>query len=279
MTETAIQNLPEKPLVVLRANESRIGADLEELWKYREMFYFLTWRDVKVRYKQTALGALWALLQPLLLMLIFTLFISRMVGLQTQGLPYPLFAYAGLLPWTFFANAVTNSGNSLISSTNLITKVYFPRMIIPASSVAAGLVDFCVAFPLLIVLMIYYKTGVHLSMLMLPVLVALTTILAVGVGLLMSSLNVTYRDIRYALPFLVQMWMFSSPVFYPIPANWRRLLSLNPMTGIIDGFRSALFGKPFDWFTLGLSTVITLLVLLASIVVFKRMEKTFADVI
>ncbi len=271
--------LPDHPLVVVEARRSWVGINLRDLWTYRELLYFLTWRDVKVRYKQTLLGAAWALLQPLLLMLIFTFFFARLAGINSGSVPYPLFAYAGLLPWTFFANAIANGGNSLIGSTNLITKVYFPRMFLPAAAIGAGLVDLSISFGLLVVIMIYYGVGFHWSLVMLPVLVILTTLLALGVGMLMSALNVKYRDIRYALPFMIQVWMFASPVIYPIPGTWRWVLALNPMTGIIEGFRSALFGQQFDWLALGLSTIITLALLLYSAFVFTRMEKSFADVI
>lgn len=277
--QSELQNIPEKPLVVVEASKSAISVNLRELWAYRELLYFLIWRDVKVRYKQTALGAAWAILQPLMMMIIFTFFFGRLAGITSGDIPYPIFAYAGLLPWTFFANAITNSGNSLIGSTNLITKVYFPRVLVPAAAVAAGLVDLAIAFLLLFVLMFYYHVGLHINMLLLPLLIFLTTLLALAVGMWMSALNVKYRDVRYALPFLIQIWMFSSPVIYPVPQSWRWLLALNPMTGIITGFRSALFGKPIDWLTLGLSAVITLLLLLCATFVFNRMEKSFADVI
>ncbi|HMF54723.1 MAG TPA: ABC transporter permease, partial [Pyrinomonadaceae bacterium] len=248
-------------------------------WAYRELLYFLVWRDVKVRYKQTVLGAAWAILQPLLLMLIFNFFFARLGGISSGNIPYPLFAYAGLLPWTFFATAITNSGNSLVGSTNLITKVYFPRTFLPAAAVGAGLVDLAIAFGLLIIMMIYYGVGLHLSFALLPVLIVLVTLLALGVGLLMSALNVKYRDVRYALPFIIQIWMFTSPVIYPVPERWRWLLSMNPMTGIIEGFRAALFGQPFNWLTLGVSAAITLALLVCSALAFNRMEKSFADVI
>lgn len=264
--------------MIIQASRSNPPVNLRELWAYRELLLFLIWRDVKVRYKQTLLGATWAVLQPLLLMLIFTFFFSRLAGIKSD-LPYPLFAYAGLLPWTFFANAVTNSGNSLIGSTNLITKVYFPRMLIPAAAVAAGLVDLGLSFLLFGGLMFYYRFGLHGSILFVPLLIILTTLLALGVGMCMSALNVKYRDIRYALPFLIQVWMFSSPVIYPVPDRWRWLLALNPMTGIIQGFRSAFFGLQFDWFTLGLSAATTLLILGYSVFAFSRMEKGFADII
>jgi lipopolysaccharide transport system permease protein len=278
-TPPVAPRLPEKPLVVVAARKSWVGINLRDLWTYRELLYFLTWRDVKVRYKQTLLGAAWAVLQPLLLMLLFTFFFARLAGIDSGQVPYPLFAYAGLLPWTFFANAVANGGNSLVGSTNLITKVYFPRMFIPAAAVGAGLVDLAVAFGLLVVLMIYYGVGLHWGLLLLPLLVVLTTLLALGVGMLMSAFNVKYRDIRYALPFMIQVWMFASPVIYAVPDRWRWLLSLNPMTGVIEGFRAALFGQPFDGLALGLSVAITLTLLVCSAFVFTRMEKSFADVI
>lgn len=271
--------LTDEPLFVVDASKTSIGLSPKDLWAHRELLYFLTWRDVKVRYKQTLLGATWALLQPLLLMLIFTFAFGRLVGVKSGGLPYPLFAYAGLLPWMFFANAVTNSGNSLIGNTNLIKKVYFPRVIIPTAAVAAGLVDLGIAFLLLIVLMFYYHVGLHSSLLLLPLLIALLTLLALGVGMWTSALNVKYRDVRYALPFLIQVWLFASPVIYPVPAQWRWLMALNPMTGIVQGFRAAFFGQPVDWGTLGFSAVITLLILGYSTFTFSRMERSFADVI
>jgi lipopolysaccharide transport system permease protein len=271
--------ITDEPLVVVDANKISVGLSPKDLWAHRELLYFLTWRDVKVRYKQTLLGATWALLQPLLLMLIFTFVFGRLVGVKSGGVPYPLFAYAGLLPWTFFANAVTNSGNSLVGNTNLIKKVYFPRIIIPTAAVAAGLVDFAIGFLLLIVLMFYYGAGLHSSVLLLPLLILLLTLLGLGVGMWMSALNVKYRDVRYALPFLIQVWLFASPVIYPVPQRWRWLLALNPMTGIVQGFRAAFFGQPVDWVTLALSAVITLLVLVFSTFTFSRMERSFADVI
>jgi lipopolysaccharide transport system permease protein len=247
------------------------------------LLYFLTWRDIKVRYKQTLLGASWAIIQPFFTMLLFTLFFGKLAHIPSDGVPYPIFAYAGLLPWTFFSNAVTNSGNSLVGSSNLITKVYFPRMIIPGAAVGAGLVDFAIAFIILIVLMIYYGVALTWSILMLPVLVILLTLLAIGVGMWTSALNVKYRDIRYALPFVIQLWLFASPVIYPaslMPLKWRWVLWLNPLSGIIEGFRSSLLGtNRFDWTALGLSTALTLAVLVYSAYTFRRMEKVFADIV
>jgi lipopolysaccharide transport system permease protein len=240
------------------------------------------WRDVKVRYKQTLLGAAWAVIQPLFAMAIFTLFFGRLAGVPSDGIPYPIFAYAGLLPWMFFSNAVTNSGNSLVGSSNLITKVYFPRMIIPAAAVGAGLIDFAIALLILVVLMIYYGIAVSVNLLMFPVLVALTILLALGVGMLMSGLNVKYRDVRHALPFLIQLWMFATPIVYPaslVPGKWRLAYALNPLTGIIEGYRCSLFGRTFDWSSLATSAGITLAILIYSAYSFRRMEKSFADVV
>ena len=274
--------LPDEPVVVIEPSKSWVPLNLRDLWAYRELFYFLTWRDVKVRYKQTALGATWAILQPLCTMIVFTIFFGRFAGVPSDGIPYPIFAFAGLLPWTFFSNAISNSGNSLVGSQNLITKVYFPRMIIPGAAVGAGLVDLAIAFGLLVAMMIYYQTAITANILMLPVLTVLLTLLAIGVGMWMSGLNVKYRDIRYALPFLIQLWMFASPIIYPpsmVPEQYRWLLALNPLTGIIDGYRSALFGRAFDWTAIAFSTVITLTVLVYSAYTFRRMEKSFADIV
>jgi homopolymeric O-antigen transport system permease protein len=274
--------LPDQPLISIRPSRTWVALNLRDLWAYRELLFFLTWRDVQVRYKQTVLGVAWAIIQPLATMLIFTLFFGKLAGMPSEDIPYPLFAYAGLLPWTFFSNAVTSSGNSLVGSSNLITKVYFPRMIIPGAAVGAGLVDFAIAFALLAGLMAYYHVVVTWSILMLPVLVALTTLLALGVGMWMSALNVKYRDIRYALPFLIQLWMFASPIIYPasiVPERWRWVLALNPLTGIIVGIRSALFGRPFDWTALSMAAILTVAILTYAAYDFRRMEKTFADVV
>ncbi|HLA09012.1 MAG TPA: ABC transporter permease [Pyrinomonadaceae bacterium] len=275
-------SLPEKPLVVIEPSKTWVSLNLRDLWSYRELLYFLTWRDVKVRYKQTELGIAWAILQPLLTMVIFSIFFGRLAGVPSDNIPYPLFAYAGLLPWTFFANAISNSGNSLVGSANLITKVYFPRMIIPSSAVAAGLIDFAVAVVILVLLMIYYGVGTRWGVLMFPPLLLLTTILAVGIGMWLSALNVKYRDVRFALPFFVQLWMFVSPVIYPssfLPDKFRWILTLNPMTGIIEGYRSSLFGLPFNWTALAISAAITAAILVYSAYNFRRMEKTFADIV
>jgi lipopolysaccharide transport system permease protein len=276
-------SLPDEPLVRIRPGKSWSVVDFRELWAYRELFYFLVWRDLKVRYKQTVLGVAWAIIQPLFTMLIFTLFFGRLAGVPSDGVPYPVFVYAGLLLWTFFSNAVTASGNSLVGNSNLLSKVYFPRLFIPSATVGAALVDLSIAFVILVGLMIYYSVAVTWSILMLPVLVLLTTLLAVAIGTWLSALNVKYRDIRFALPFLIQIWMFVSPIIYPpsfVPEKWRWLLALNPLTGIIDSFRVSLFAhQEFNWGMLAISTVITLALLAYSAYAFWRMEENFADIV
>ncbi len=268
--------------IKIRPGTKWAAINLRDLWAYRELVYFLTWRDVKVRYKQTLLGAAWAVIQPVAATIVFWLFFGRLAGVGSDGIPYPVFAYAGLMVWTFFSNALNNSGNSLVGNANLITKVYFPRMIIPGAAVAAGLVDFAIAFVILIGLMMYYGIHATANLLILPLPVMLTALLALGAGLWTSALNVKYRDIRYALPFGIQLWMFATPIVYPaslVPDKWRWLLVLNPMTGIVEGYRAALFGSRLDWQALGVSALITLLVLVYSAFAFKRMERSFADIV
>jgi lipopolysaccharide transport system permease protein len=274
--------LPAEPLVVIQPSKKWSLLSLKDIWAYRELLFFLTWRDVKVRYKQTALGAAWAILQPLFMMIIFTIFFGRLAGVASSGIPYPLFALAGLVPWTFFSNAITASGNSLVGSANLITKVYFPRLIVPAAAMLAGLVDFVLAFAMLIVLMFYYRVALTVQILFLPVLVLLTALFALGVGTWMSALNVKYRDVRFALPFIIQLWLFISSVILPsssIPQKWRWILLLNPMSAVIEGYRSALFGLPFDWPALGLASVLTIVTLIYAVYAFGRVERSFADII
>ena len=275
-------HLPAEPLVVIQPSNRWSILSFADIWAYRELLFFLTWRDVKVRYKQTALGAAWAILQPLFMMLIFTIFFGRLAGVASAGIPYPLFALAGLVPWTFFANAITASGNSLVGSANLITKVYFPRLIVPAAAMLAGLVDFLLAFLMLVILMFYYRVAITIQILFLPVLILLTALFSLGVGTWMSALNVKYRDVRFALPFLIQLWLFVSSVILPstsVPQKWRWLLMLNPMSGIIEGYRAALFGLPFDWPALGIASALTIVVLLYAIYAFGRVERSFADII
>jgi len=274
--------LPAEPLVVIQPTTRWSILNFKDLWAYRELLYFLTWRDVKVRYKQTALGAAWAILQPLFMMLIFTIFFGRLAGVGSNGVPYPLFALAGLVPWTFFSNSVTASSNSLVGSANLITKVYFPRLIVPAAAMLAGLVDFVLAFLLLAGLMLYYQVHLTAQIVFLPLMILLTTLFALAIGTWMSALNVKYRDVRFALPFVIQLWLFVSSVILPsssIPQKWRFLLFLNPMSAIIEGYRSALFGLPFDWTALGLAALLTILALFYSLYAFARVERSFADII
>jgi len=279
---TSLSNLPDVPLVTIRPSKSWKSLNVGELWEHRELLYFLTWRDVKVRYKQTSLGIAWTVIQPLFTMLVFTLIFGRLAGVPSDNIPYPLFAYAGLLPWTFFSNAVTTSGNSLVTSSHLITKVYFPRLIVPSAAVSAGLLDFGISFGLLILLMIYYKVTPTWHLLMVLPMLLLTTLLALGVGIWISALTVRYRDVRFAVPFLLQLGMFISPIIYPsslLPGRWGKVFALNPMTGIIEGYRSALFGKPFKWTALAASSLITVALLIYSAYAFRRMEKGFADIV
>ena len=274
--------LPSEPLVVIQPSRKWSLLNLKDIWAYRELLFFLTWRDVKVRYKQTALGAAWAILQPLFMMIIFTIFFGRLAAVDSSGIPYPLFALAGLVPWTFFANSITASGNSLVGSANLITKVYFPRLIVPAAAMLAGLVDFALAFGMLCLLMLYYRVTLTAQVLFLPVLVFMTAVFGLGVGTWMSALNVKYRDVRFALPFVIQLWLFVSSVILPstsVPPKWRWILLLNPMSAIIEGYRSALFGFPFDWMALGIASILTIVVLLYAIYAFGRVERSFADII
>jgi homopolymeric O-antigen transport system permease protein len=260
-----------------------IPIDFKEIWAYKELLYFLVKRDIKVRYKQTVLGGLWAIIQPFFSMVVFTLFFGKLAKVPSDGIPYPIFVYAGLLPWTYFANALSASGNSLVGSANLITKVYFPRLIIPASASLAGLLDFFVAMTILIAMMVYYQVMPGFGMLLFPFLVGLTFMCSVGVGLWLSALNVQYRDIRYAIPFMIQIWMFLSPVIYPVsmvPQSYRWLLSINPMGGVIKAFRASLLGhQPIDWPLLGISAVVILILFISGLYYFRRMEKTFADVV
>jgi lipopolysaccharide transport system permease protein len=278
-----MMNMDAQSVTIIESQKGWIPIALKEIWKYRELFYFLTKKDIKVRYKQTVLGGLWAIIQPLFTMIIFTLFFGKLAKIPSDGIPYPIFVYTGLLPWTYFANALTASGNSLVGSANLITKVYFPRLIIPASASLAGLIDFFIAMIILGVLMIYYQFMPGISVLLFPFLVGLTFLCAVGVGLWLSALNVQYRDIRYAIPFVIQLWMFVSPVIYPVSMvseKYQWLLALNPMGGVINAFRASLLGhKPIDWFLLGISVAIILFLFLSGMYYFRKMEKTFADVV
>lgn len=274
---------PSLPPVVIDSSAAGVGLDLKSLWTYRELLYFLIWRDVKVRYKQTALGVLWVILQPLVMMLIFTLLFGKLGNIPSEGIPYSLFAYAGLLPWTFFSGAVSLSSNSVVNSSNLITKIYFPRLIVPIASVGATLVDLAISFGVLAVLMAYRHQAPTVNLLMLPLLVLLLVLVALSFGILMSALNVKYRDVRIALPFLIQVWFFASPVIYPlslVPSKFRWAMTINPLTGIIDGFRVALYGhRNFDWVSLSISTIVTLILMVCAVYTFRKMERGFADIV
>jgi lipopolysaccharide transport system permease protein len=268
-------------VLIIGASQS-MGLELRDLWAHRDLFYFLAWRDVKVRYKQTALGAIWAILQPLLTMIVFTFLFGKVARVPSEGQPYAIFSYAGLLPWNFFTTAVTTSSNSLVNSTNLITKVYFPRLLVPTAAVAAALVDLGIASLILLVIMPIYGVQLHSSLIMLLPLVALTAMAAAAVGTFTSALNVKYRDIRHALPFAIQLWMFLTPVIYPVsflPQRWQWIIRLNPLSGIIEGFRAAIFGYAFNWDGLAVSSAITIGLLLTAAYSFRHMEQEFADVI
>lgn len=269
--------------LTIKPTHGWISLNLRDLWTYRELLYFLTWRDVKVRYRQTVLGVAWAVIQPLLTMVVFTIFFGRLAGVPSDGLPYPLFSFCALLPWTLFSRALSESSNSLVMNSNLISKVYFPRLVIPMSAILAGLIDFGITFVILFGMMAFYGVVPSVTILTLPIFVLFAVITALAVSLWLSALNVEYRDVRYTIPFLTQIWMFASPIAYPsslVPGEWRFIYGLNPMAGVIEGFRWALLGKIHpNWGLLGASVVIVLLLLATGLIYFKKMERTFADVI
>jgi lipopolysaccharide transport system permease protein len=289
MTQSTLITLPEEEITLIRAARGWSALNLRDLWRYRELIYFLIWRDVKVRYKQTALGVLWAIIQPFMTMVVFSIFFGKMAKVPTGGIPYPIFAFTGLLPWQLFTKAVSDAGRSLIQNRAMITKVYFPRLVIPLSSVLSGLVDFGIAFLVLFGMMIYYNfvpdSGYHIYItwrwLTLPFFILLAILTSLGVGLWLSALNVIYRDVNYIIPFLVQFWLFVTPVAYSatmFSQKWQFLISLNPMTGVVAGFRWALLGSAgsFDPLMI-LSIAISFVVLVGGLYYFRRMERTFAD--
>jgi len=278
----ASSRLPDEPLVVIESSKSLAALKLGDLWAYRELLYFLVWRDLKVRYKQTVFGVAWVVLQPLLMTIIFTIVLGRLAKVPSDNVAYPLFVYAGLTLWTFFSAAVSVTGNCLVGNAHLITKVYFPRLIIPIASIVARLVDLGVALIILVGLMIYYRAPITPHLLMVPVVILLLALLALAFGLWTSAVNVKYRDVGLALPVLIQLWMFVSPIVYSlylVPPRWRLLYSFNPLVGILDGFRAALFGSRFDWPSLIISTAITLALLPYAAYSFQSREKTFADIV
>jgi len=256
---------------------------LRELWEYRELLYFLTWRDIKVRYKQTALGAAWAVMQPFFIMVVFSLFFGKLAGVPSDGIPYPVFAFCGLLPWQLFAHALTESSNSLVGNQNLITKVYFPRLVVPIAAVLGGVVDFAIAFVILLVMMLYFGIVPGWAIVTLPLFIVLAVTTALAVGLWLSALNVKYRDVRYTMNFLVQFWLFATPVAYPsslIPEQWRWAYGLNPMAGVVEGFRWALLGKTDPpGALLAVSIAVVVLLLIGGLYYFRKMEQEFADVV
>ena len=280
--ERGAGSLAGLPHAVLRPETAGVQLNLADLWAYRELLYFLTWRDIKVRYKQTLMGVAWVVIQPLLTMLIFAVVFTRFVNLADGRLPYPLFAYAGLLLWTFFSISVSSGTNSLISNSSLVTKVYFPRSFIPAAAVGAGLVDLLVGAVPLLGLAVYYRVPLTWGLLLLPFFVLLCAALGLSVGMIASALTVRYRDLRHALPFLLQLWMFASPVLYPlslVPPQWRWAFALNPLTGVLEGFRASLTGTGFDWSLVAVPLVAAPVLVCVAYYIFRRLEDTFADVI
>jgi lipopolysaccharide transport system permease protein len=271
------------PRTLVTPSRGWVSLKLGEMWEYRELLYFFIWRDVKVRYKQTALGVSWAILQPFLTMVIFSLFFGRLAGVPSDGVPYPIFAYTALLPWTFFAHGVTLSANSLVSNANLVKKVYFPRMAIPIASVLSGFADLVPAFGVLLGMMLYYGIYPSAQVAWLPVFVLLALIAALGVGIGLAAINVHFRDVRHTVPFLVQTWLFITPIAYPsslLPEHWRTLYALNPMVGVVEGFRWALLDtEPAPGPILWVSAAAALVLLLVSALSFRRLEKTFADIV
>jgi lipopolysaccharide transport system permease protein len=271
------------PVVFIRSSKGGNPLELREVWEFRELLYFLIWRDIKVRYKQTVLGAAWAIVQPFLTMVVFSIFLGYLGRMPSEGAPYPIFTYCGLLPWTLFANALNQAANSLVLEEKVITKVYFPRVIVPMAAVLAGLMDFAIAFVVLIGMMLFYGVVPGVALLTIPLFVLLAAGTALAVGLWLAALNVKYRDVRYAIPFLIQFWLFATPVAYPsslIPEPWRTIYGLNPMAGVVEGFRWALLhteGGPGPMLALSALTVVGLLT--GGLYYFRRLEESFADLV
>lgn len=274
---------PERPVVRIQPSTGWVSLELGELWRYRELLYFLVWRDVKVRYKQTVLGVGWAILQPVATMIVFSLFFGGLAGVPSDGVPYPVFSFAALVPWTFFAQGLLQSANSLVTNQNLITKVWFPRLTIPVSTVLAGAVDFALAFLVLLGLMLFYDITPTVQVVWLPLLLLLALISSLGVGLWLSALNVQFRDVRYLVPFLTQLWLFATPIAYPgslLDEPWRTLYGINPMAGVVEGFRWALLGTDTaPGPMIAVSTAVALALLLGGALYFRRVERTFADLV
>jgi lipopolysaccharide transport system permease protein len=275
---------PDTTVILIRPSQNWQLINLRELWQFHELIFFLIWRDVKVRYKQTALGAAWAVLQPIMMMVVFTIFFGRMAGISHGNIPYPLFAYAGLLPWTFFSAAIVGAGNSVVGSERLITKIYFPRLAVPFAAVGAAVIDFVIACGLLIPMAVYYKVALSPGILLAPFVFVLILLAGLGVGTLLSALNVAYRDFRYVIPFMVQVWMFATPTIYMQPRDTpgglgQFLMSLNPMTGLIATFRTSILGGPISWLSLCTTSIWVVVIFLAGCFYFRRVEDSFADMI
>jgi lipopolysaccharide transport system permease protein len=272
-----------RPRIRLQRSDGWRALNLNELWRYRELLYFLSWRDIKVRYKQTILGVAWAVIQPLLTMVVFTLFFGKLGKMPSDGIPYPIFAYAALVPWTFFANGLTQSSNSLVQSANVLKKVYFPRLIIPISSVLSGIVDFVFAFMVLVGMMFVYGIVPTVNVIWLPLLLLLAFVTVLGVGLWLCAMNVQFRDVRYTIPFLTQFWLFATPIAYPsslLSEPWRLLYGINPMVGVVEGFRWALLGtQTMPGLMIMVSSAAACVVLVSGLYYFRRVERTFADIV
>ncbi len=273
----------KRPVTIIKPSRGWLSLNLPELWRYRELLYILAWRDVKVRYKQTVIGAAWAIIQPFFSMVVFSLFFGSLAKIPSDRIPYPLFSYAALVPWTFFANGLSESANSLVGNANLLKKIYFPRLIIPISAVISGVIDFTLAFVVLLGMMLYYRILPTANIFWLPLLALLAFITALGVGLWLSGLNVQFRDVRYVVPFLVQFWLFATPIVYPsslIPEKWRLLYAINPMVGVVEGFRWSLLGADTAPGPMILVSALAAVALLVSgAFYFRRLEKTFADIV
>ncbi|MFA5786441.1 MAG: ABC transporter permease [Actinomycetota bacterium] len=278
-----LETATRSPSILIRPSKGWVRLDVRELWAYRELLFFLVWRDVKVRYKQTVFGAAWAILQPFMLMVVFSIFLGRLAHVPSEGLPYPIFAYSALVPWTLFAQSLSGASDSLVGSSNLITKVYFPRLILPMAAAGSFVIDFVIALGLLVGMMLYYGVHPSAAILWLPALTVLAMLTALSVGIWLGALNVRYRDVRYALPFLVQLWLFASPVAYSsslVPKAWRGIYALNPMAGVVEGFRWALLGtKTRPGAMIAVSAAATLVIFVGGLAYFRRVERTFADVI
>ncbi len=273
---------PGTRTLIIEPPGGAIHLNWRELWSYRDLLYFFVWRDVKVRYKQTVIGAAWAVIQPFMSMIVFSIFFGRLAKVPSDGVPYPIFSYAALVPWSYFSSALTAGGNCLVGSQNLITKVYFPRLLIPVAAVLTPLVDFVIAFAVLLLMMLWYGIFPGAAVLWLPAFVLLGIASAGAASLWLSALNVKYRDVRYVIPFVVQFWLFATPIAYPaslVPERWRALYGLNPMAGVVEGFRWALLGTPAPGALVAVSATVVTALLLGGIVYFRRMESTFADII